>query len=451
MPGHSFQLAKKLPVVQRSAARVEPHEQDECVLHHHPLEILGMQRLVGNRGIQTMLTSGQARQQGNTIQLLRAPVSVQRCGCGGACAACKGEDEPEVTADPAGQVRRFWGDDEDDSGGSWLSDAASGAADWVSDTASSAYNAVSDAAGAAADWVGDTAGSAYDAVADTAGSAAGWAGDMADKAYDTAAGAAGSAADWVSEQAGAVADWAGDTWDAVTGDSDTEAPNAEESSWLDWLPDIDFPFINDEAEEPQPVDLGEIDVEVDGDEVGAGQATCVSEEASNLGGGSSGGVSVRGLTSIDWRNTTGAGSFLNPTLKKRKSGDKTVFDVSGKVHIDYSGASANVSFTVTPPLSSLSECKQEKVNAFKGPSGALGKHEADHVAKLESFNGSEEFDHTFTGLEANSTEELTEKVNAALNALVQPRIKARQSASQKSSDDLDPWSEPIPGIASCNP
>jgi hypothetical protein len=189
-------------------------------------------------------------------------------------------------------------------------------------------------------------------------------------------------------------------------------------------------------------------VNVEGGDVG--QGVCMSEEA-NAGGGSSGGVSVAGLTNVDWSATTGKGSFLNPTIAKRKVGTKTVYDVSGKVHIDYSGADPKVSFKVTPPESQLSECKLEKVNAFKGPGGELGKHEADHVAKMKTFNGSEEFDHTFTGLEASSTDDLTAKVNAALDAVVKPKIKARQDAAQAASDTLDQpaWSKPIPGIDKC--
>lgn len=392
-----FQTADKQRHLLRKAG-----DQQELIVRQSA--VVGLQKHIGNRAVQRLLAQGQLSSRG----IVQKKPEIQRCGCGGTCAACK---EQEVVSSTTGkQVQRFWGDDEEDDGGSWLDSAT----DWVSDTASDV-----------ADWVTGGSGGASGAEASEPsddGGGSSWFDD---------------AADWVSEKAGAAADWASDQWNELTGD--------EDSDWLpDWLPDIEVPAQNNEEVE-EPLDPDDLVVEVQGD---GGQGVCLSEEA-NAGGGSSGGVSVSGLTKVDWSVTTGEGSLQNPQITPRKVGGKTVYDVSGTVHIDYSGAEPSVSFKVQPSLDQLSECKREKVNAFTSPSGDLGKHEAEHVAKMKGFNGSEQFNHTFTGLEASSTDELTKKVNAALDALVQPKIKARQNAAQQASDALDPWSKPIPGIDKC--
>jgi hypothetical protein len=400
MPHQYTHTTLHSPVVLRKPLLSVTDEQE--LVAKQP-DIVRLQQQIGNQGVQRLLAQGRLSSHG----IVQKKPDIQRCGCGGSCAACKGQDEEVTVSAGVGEpVQRFW-DDEEEEGGSWLDDAT----DWVSDTASDA-----------ADWI--SGGSSGSETSDESGGS--WLDD---------------ATDWVSDKAGDAADWASDTWNDWTGGGEEE----EDSDWLpDWLPDIDIPSLTDEEEE-EPIDPEELVVEVEGD---TGQAVCMSEEVGH-GGGSTGGVSVSGLTKVDWSATTGKGSFLNPKIATRKVGNKTVYDVSGKVHIDYSGAEPSVSFTVNPPMSQLSECKQEKVNAFKGSNGDLGKHEAEHVAKMKTFNGSEEFDHTFTGLEASSTDDLTAKVNAALTAVVDPKIKARQAAAQKASDDLDPWSKPIPGIEKC--
>jgi hypothetical protein len=385
-------------------------------------DIVGLQRLVGNRGVQSLLARGRISQHGMSRGLMRAQgaPSIQRCGCGGACATCKGAQEDEIAAssNTGNEVQRWWDDEEagGDSDGSWWDSTTEEVSSWFGGEPES------NTGGGSGAQDSDSGGSWVEDAAEEVGS---WFSD--DEAESEPASESGESGSW---------------WDDLWSEEGDE--EADDDDWLpDWLPDIDLPSLDEEDEEGDPIDIGDIEVEVEGEDMG--QGVCVGGH----GSGSTGGVSVAGLTTIDWSASTGKGSFLNPKLNKRKVGEKTVYDVSGKVHIDYTAPEPNISFKVTPALSSLSECKREKVEAFKGPSGALGKHEAEHATKMKTFNGSEEFDHTFTGLEANSTEELTKQVNAALDAVVQPKIKARQAAAQKASDDLDPWSEPIPGISSC--
>jgi hypothetical protein len=409
--------------------------EEQLELRAHRRDIVALQRLVGNKGVQSLLTQGRISQRGSAINLARtqAAHSIQRCSCGGTCAACHGEHEAEIAVvESAGsEVQRWWDDEEEssgDDGGSWFDDAVDTVSSWVSDEPGSEYGGSSS---------GDGHSNPDGSIANPDGSTTTPDGSVSGPDGEPVEDDGGGS--WFDD----ASDWASDAWDDFWGeDSDEE----EDDDWLpDWLPDIEIPSWGDEDTE-EPLDIGDIEVTVEGE---GGQGTCMSEEAGGQGSGSSGGVSAAGLTTIDWSASTGTGSFKNPSIKKRTEGSKTVYDVSGKVHIDYSAPQPNVSFTIKPPLSQLSACKQEKVNAFTSSSGDLGKHEAEHVAKLKSFDGSEEFDHTFVGLEATDTNDLTAKVNAALNALVQPKITARQTAAQTASNNLDPWSKTIPGIESC--
>jgi hypothetical protein len=141
----------------------------------------------------------------------------------------------------------------------------------------------------------------------------------------------------------------------------------------------------------------------------------------------------------------------NASVAERKAGDKTVYDVTGKVHIDYAlPGEPTVSYNINPPKSQLTECKREKVDAYIA--GDLGAHEAEHVAAFKTFNGSEDHAVSFTGIEASSTEELTAKIQAKVDDFVKGpngKVKARQAAAKAASDAKDPWSKPIPGITEC--
>ena len=117
-----------------------------------PHTIMQMQRHYGNRAVQRFLAH-------------RAPVqNIQRCGSGDncACAACSADHEEDKSSqEPASPlqrtlVRRFWGDDDQDTGDSggiiesatdWVGDAATSVADWASETASGA-----------ADWASESMG-----------------------------------------------------------------------------------------------------------------------------------------------------------------------------------------------------------------------------------------------------------------------------------------------------
>lgn len=87
--------------------------------------VVALQRQLGNSGVQRLLHSGGIRQVAGADM-------VHRKGCG--CAACAGAGEERIQRSIAPQIQRFWGDDEEESGG----DSGGSVWDSISDTASSA-------------------------------------------------------------------------------------------------------------------------------------------------------------------------------------------------------------------------------------------------------------------------------------------------------------------------
>jgi hypothetical protein len=313
----------------------------------------------------------------------------------------------------ASAIQRFWGDEEDgDSGGSWLDDAVDTVTGWLDG--------------------GETTADASDSPAsqETGGSPSEH---------------SGSEKSWWDEATDEVSSW----FDSDESSAESGVAEDEGGGFWDWLPEITLPSISgDEADEDMPtgeIELGEIETVVEGLEPGT--ASCVTGHGEAAGGG----VSVAGLTSADFANATANASLQNASVAERKAGDKTVYDVTGKVHIDYAlPGEPTVSYNINPPKSQLTECKREKVDAYIA--GDLGAHEAEHVAAFKTFNGSEDHAVSFTGIEASSTEELTAKIQAKVDDFVKGpngKVKARQAAAKAASDAKDPWSKPIPGITEC--
>lgn len=213
--GHPV-LNTKENQLRRAPAPVTRDEELKPMAHQEA--IVRLQRLVGNREVQSLLKQKRISQRGSLTNLSPSP-TLQRCDCG------MDEDEMgNLQLQRAPGIQRF-GDDDENSG-SWtdavssavssVSDAASDAVSSATDAVSGAVDAVSDtAAGVASSasdaWnsASDTASNAWNTVSDTASGAANWAGEAAGKAWDAATDAASGVADWIGETAG-------NAWNAVT-------------------------------------------------------------------------------------------------------------------------------------------------------------------------------------------------------------------------------------------
>jgi hypothetical protein len=385
MPRHYAQRTAA-PDLRRKPAR----DSDDLAPGIAPHQLIQLQRTIGNAGVRALL-------------------------------AKQGPAAPRLPA-----VQRFWGDDEEtDSGGSWLDQATETVGGWFSGDDSDSGG--STPANPENSWAGGSdGGETQHGNPDSGGS--------------TPANPENS---WAGGSDG------GDTGYSSESDSESGESEGDEGGFWDWLPDLpefDLPDISgDEAAEDAPPPVVEIpDIETTVVTSDEGVATCVSGHGSASGGG----VSVAGNTTANFATATATSSLVKPAITPRQAGGKTVYDVTGTVHIDYALADEpNVDYRVVPGRDTLSECKQQKVDAFIA--GDLGAHEAKHVAAFKTFNGSEDHVVSFTGIEADSTESLTAAVQARVDAFVKEKTTARQTMAKGNSAKLDPWSQAIPGIGSC--
>ena len=175
-----FHRADKEHYLRRSTGVHQTEDQQELIAQQPAL--VNLQQHIGNQGVQRLLAQGRLSSQG----IVQKKPEIQRCGCGGSCATCKGQNEElSVSTGMDKQVQRFWGDDEEEDGGSWLDDVS----DWASDTASD--------------------------VADLASGSGGSSSSSSDS--DTSGGS------WWDD----VSDWASDTWDDWTGGGEEEIEEEE--------------------------------------------------------------------------------------------------------------------------------------------------------------------------------------------------------------------------------
>lgn len=222
--------------------------------------IVGLQRQLGNAGVQRLIRSG-------GIQQVAGADMVHRQGCG--CAACSGQAIERIQRAPAQSIQRWWGDDEEteseSSGSIWdsVTDAASSAWDSASGAVSGAASSVSDAASSAWDSASEAAGSVWDSASDAASSV----GDAASSAWDSASEAAGSVWDSASEAAsgawGAVTGAAESAWGAISDAAGDAA--GEVGGWFD-----DEDSESDEKEDEQELPTSGSVAAIKGSKVGMG-------------------------------------------------------------------------------------------------------------------------------------------------------------------------------------
>jgi len=264
----------------------------------------------------------------------------------------------------------------------------------------------------------DSGGSLWDAVTDAASSVA----DSVSDAYNSLSGGTGGSSQ-SSESTG------GSESGGVSGGEHQPEGGASEGGWLDWLDDW---WQSDDSQ-------NQVTGRVDDEEGSSGVGGCVG--AIGHGGSSSGGVTVNGLTKANFSHSkpyTFAGGKVY-----EKDGEKKQ-DITISLTMTYT-ANPTVDFEVIPDLSTLSECKQAAVNAFKSPSGALGKHEQEHVNKFKTYNGSETAKWTITV----NPDNVQSEVDSAVSEKVTELNDKREQDARDASDKLDPWSQAIPGIADC--
>jgi hypothetical protein len=361
--------------------------------------IVMLQRYIGNSGVQRMMSA--------SISQHATANMIHRKGC--ACAACSGKVEEEQ---PAGNsdipVQRWWDDEESESessdgGGSWWDSATDAVSDWVSDDDSS--TTVADSHEEETEYQEtDTEEEQQETESE--------------ESTDSEEGG-GS---WWDQATEAVSDWFSD---------DDESEESEPSESTDegggsWYEELWNEFTGGDQEDEEGAASG----------IGGCRTPTVGH-----GGGTSGGVTVDGLTSANFSHSK---SYDYAEKKKYKKDDKEVKDMSITLTMTYT-SSPSVSFTVVPALDTLSECKQNAVNAFTAPSGLLGKHEQEHVDKFKTYDGSETKKFTATVAADNDvaeTETAAEDKATELNT-------AREDAARAKSDKLDPWSKPIPNIENC--
>ena len=130
----SVQFAAKQTKAPQSERVTTPTQEDAPITSTgmRTSDMLQLQRLVGNKGIQRLLAEGKLQRQQTDIAMVRQKqAQVQRqctCGC---CNGVHDEQDEQATGEPkvSAQVQRFWDNDEEQSTDS------GGIMDWVSNTA----------------------------------------------------------------------------------------------------------------------------------------------------------------------------------------------------------------------------------------------------------------------------------------------------------------------------
>lgn len=394
---------------QTTRRKPVPESIDERELLGSQSDIVGLQRLVGNRGVQTLLAQGRVNQIGAKTSLTPAAApSVQRCGCGGSCATCKGsvEEEVGISTSAGNELQRWWDDDESESdgddGGSWLDDAA----DWASDTA-----------GDIADWAsgGSSGGSSSGSQSSDSG------GSESDS--DDGGSWLDDVADWASDTAGGIADWASDTWNDWTGGGEDESSEGE-----------DEPLIEEDTG-GAPGNLPS---------VAAVNADCLTDEAVGFGGGGGRTISLHGRTNANFNHGRPIPAPFpdGVTVTTRSSKAGNAFDAVGSFDVTFD---ANTSVTLPPVPSDLTPCQDEAVRNFIN--GPLAAHEQDHVSAFR-----DNYDGTFTAdvNVHNIADTPANRQNAMQNPVNQEDL-TRAAAARTASAALDPWNQTIPGLDCVEP
>jgi hypothetical protein len=128
----SVQFASKQTKTPQPERVSNPTQVEAPIPHTATGNILQLQRLVGNKGIQRLMAEGKLQRQLTDVAMVRQKqAQVQRqctCGC---CNGVHDEQEEQSADQPkmAAQVQRFWNSDEEQSS------EGGGIMDWVSDTA----------------------------------------------------------------------------------------------------------------------------------------------------------------------------------------------------------------------------------------------------------------------------------------------------------------------------
>lgn len=375
---------------------------DEQELLTKQSDVVGLQRFVGNRGMQTLLAQGRLSHLG--VGTSPTPVTlgtVQRCSCGGTCAACKDGDAEEEFSVSAGanEIQRWWDDEEeaaDSDGGSWLDDATG----WASDTAGDVY-----------DWATGSGGETHDSNTEPGGSESG----------DSDGGSwLDDAADWVSDTASEVSDWASDVWDDWTGGEEQESGESEDDELIE----------DDSGGQPgRPTDISAVNA----------NAECLTEDAVGFGNGGGRTISLHGRTDANYNHGRPIPAPFpdTVTVTTRSTRAGNAFDAVGSFDVTFD---ANTSVTLPPVPSGLTRCQEEAVRNFIN--GPLAAHEQDHVNAFRN-----NYDGTFTAQinVHNIADTPTNRRNAMQNP-VNAEDQTRVAAANAASAALDPWNQTIPGL-----
>ncbi len=395
--------------------------KDEGALAAHSKQsqpsLIALQRHIGNAGMQRLMNTPAVRLQAQSGMLHR-----KGCGCAG-CSGGKSDDEA-ISRKTDNSIQR----EGEEEGGSWLDDAMNTVGELTG--MNNAGSQIGDIVGG----IQDTVNQGIDAVTGAASDAANWAGDQWNNATGGGANSVNNNESESDGGEGQESNWWDDAVNTVSSWLDGEDAAQEISgggSWLDNLTEGVESFFEDEQAESES---GE-----------GGAASCAGTAAVGNGEASSGGVSVRGITTANFAAATAASSFTPGKITPK--GNNT-YDVSGTETIDYSIPLPTVSYKISPQP--LSDCKQQKVDAFIA--GDLGAHEKQHQDTFKNtYDGQESFAHTFTGIVASNSAELSAKIQEEETKLNATRVAARQAKAQAASNKLDqpPWNKPIPGIDEC--
>lgn len=389
--------------------------------------VIALQRHIGNSGVQRLINSP-------SIHLNAQNTMLHRKGCG--CSSCcgKAEEEPQVSRKMDGSIQR-WGEEEqsegESEGGSWFDQAVDTLGDLTG------MNGVGEKVGEVVGGVQGVVNQGIDAVTGAVSDAANWVGEQWDNATGGNTGGMNNQASESGGGEGEQSNWWDEAVNTVSNWLDGEDAAQEiggGTSWLDSLTEGVEAFFNEDEQS-----------ENENDEAGIGNASCAGTAAVGNGEASSGGVSVKGITTANFAAATAASSFTPSQITPT---GKNTYDVTGTETIDYSIPTPTVSYKISPQP--LSDCKQKKVDAFIA--GDLGAHEKQHQDTFKNtFDGQESFSHTFKGIVAKDSAELTAKIQEEEKKLNALHVAARQTKAKNASDQLDqpPWNKPIPGIDEC--
>jgi len=405
---------------QTPAAALRRKDEEALAAHSRQSQssLVALQRHIGNAGVQRLMNTPAVRLQSQSGML-------HRKGCG--CAGCCGKSDDEAISRKTDSSIQREGEDE---GGSWLDDA---------------MNTVGELTGMnnAGSQIGDIVGGIQNTV---------------NQGIDAVTGAASDAANWAGEQWNNATGGGGGTNSVNNNESESDSSESEESNWWDDAVNTVSSLLDgeDAAQElsgggswldklTEGVESFFEDEQPESESGEGGAASCVGTAVVGNGEATSGGVSVRGITTADFAAATAASSFTPGKITPK--GNNT-YDVSGTETIDYSIPLPTVSYKISPQP--LSACKQQKVDAFIA--GDLGAHEKQHQDTFKNtYDGKESFAHTFTGIVASNSAELSTKIQEEETKLNATKVAARQAKAQAASNKLDQpaWNKPIPGIDEC--